>query len=111
MYILVKTENKEYLFESIEEMDEGMRLNNLYPKVKSISEIDREQFNRILRETASGLRDKKDLNTQAREMESRMTRKLDAISTNGSWFQRWLSDFNYRNTMRAISKNNFRYKK
>jgi len=111
VYILVKTENKEYLFESIEEMDEGMRLNNLYPKVKSISEIDREQFNRILRETASGLRDKKDLNTQAREMESRMTRKLDTISTNGSWFQRWLSGFNYRNTMRAISKNNFRYKK
>lgn len=117
MYIQVKTEDRIYLYESLSEMDESLRLNNLYPKVLSISEIDREKFNDILRDIACGLRDnkrnRKDLKTQAREMEER---KLGVIPKNsggdygGTPFQRWLRDFNYKNTMRAISKHNIRYK-
>lgn len=52
MYILVEAKDKRILFESIESMNEHLKLNNLYPEVSNITEIDRDTFNEILRETA-----------------------------------------------------------
>ena len=59
MYILVETEVKKMLFESIDEMDESLRLNNLYPKVKAIKEVDKETFHKVMRELVEQLRETK----------------------------------------------------
>jgi hypothetical protein len=59
MYIVVETEDKKLLFESIREMDDELSLNSLYPKVKTIREVEREEFNQTLREVAKGLQEKR----------------------------------------------------
>lgn len=56
IYLLVETKSKKLLFESIEEMNEHLIINNLYKEVLNIKEIDQHTYNEILRETVKNIK-------------------------------------------------------
>lgn len=57
IYLLVETKSKKLLFESIEEMNEHLIINNLYKEVLNIKEIDQHTYNEILRETVKNIKE------------------------------------------------------
>lgn len=58
MYLLVETKSKKLLFESIEEMNEHLKTNNLYKEVLNIEEIDKQAYNKTLKEIAKSIKKK-----------------------------------------------------
>jgi excisionase family DNA binding protein len=56
MYLVVElVEGKKRLYESIEQMNEDFKLNNLYTRIENIREIDKQEFNKITEEIILGM--------------------------------------------------------
>ena len=57
MYLVVELKStRKVLFESHEEADEYLKLNNLYDQVESIKEIERHEYNALMREMVENIR-------------------------------------------------------
>jgi uncharacterized protein (DUF427 family) len=56
MYLLASTEQRKMLFESTQEMNDYLKLNNLENDVLEIREIDKAEYNDILRKTVKKIK-------------------------------------------------------
>ena len=60
MYLVLELKsNRRVLFESHQEADEYLKLNNLHDQVQAIREIDQGEYNAIMRETVKDMQQRR----------------------------------------------------
>lgn len=60
MYLVVELKsNRRVLFESHQEADEYLKLNNLHDQVQVIREVDKVEYNAIMRETVNNMQQRR----------------------------------------------------